>query len=427
MEINTESEDSASEQHLRRLERERRLKEIEESFQNIDQLAKQQQQDIYSNVFTERGQEESLQRQKDTLEAEHRNHGNNVFSKVSEFISQKMQNNEQQPPSFHVQSPTGVASFPDIEPVGVAKRGTGAYWNRDNHHNNNGRVRKTVITRVKQFATEVWSANKSTKKTWIVLTVFFLFIFIIAVLDARTYEGIPLHVSEETLTNINILKPVLEGHNIDNKKLSDYSSPEWVSMLWLAEEITLDKATIGSISEPVVFEESGSAVISFNEAYKDVRTLLERFVLLVLYHSTNSIDAPWQKKDFWLTEGLSVCSWYEVKCTELRSDDISFEVVSEINLSSNRLSGTIPDVVSKLEGLRSLLLENNFLYGQVPSSLGQLSSLQILEISNNELTGEVPESVCRLREYGDLTTFISDCGGSDNDIECSPTCCTECI
>ena len=44
----------------RRLERERRLKEIELSFQNIAEESKQKQNDIFNNVFTEEGQEQMM-------------------------------------------------------------------------------------------------------------------------------------------------------------------------------------------------------------------------------------------------------------------------------------------------------------------------------------------------------------------------------
>ncbi len=45
---------------LRRLERERKLRQIERKYQNIAEEAKQTQEDIYINVFTEKGQEETF-------------------------------------------------------------------------------------------------------------------------------------------------------------------------------------------------------------------------------------------------------------------------------------------------------------------------------------------------------------------------------
>ncbi|KAJ1378233.1 Leucine-rich repeat [Sesbania bispinosa] len=71
-----------------------------------------------------------------------------------------------------------------------------------------------------------------------------------------------------------------------------------------------------------------------------------------------------------------------------------------IDLSSNRISGEIPDVMGDLNGLVFLNLSNNMLTGSIPSSLGKLSNLEALDLSLNSLSGNIPQELTEL-------TFLS--------------------
>ncbi|GAA0158269.1 hypothetical protein Leryth_004510 [Lithospermum erythrorhizon] len=70
-----------------------------------------------------------------------------------------------------------------------------------------------------------------------------------------------------------------------------------------------------------------------------------------------------------------------------------------IDLSSNPLSGTIPEKFGSMSYLNILILEHNDLTGTIPSSLGKLTRLSILDISNNFLEGFIPGS------FGGLSTL----------------------
>ena len=67
-----------------------------------------------------------------------------------------------------------------------------------------------------------------------------------------------------------------------------------------------------------------------------------------------------------------------------------FYYMVTIDLSSNRISGEIPDAVGDLNSLVLLNLSNNMLYGKIPSSLGKLSNLEALDLSLNNLSGKIP-------------------------------------
>ncbi|KAK9063944.1 hypothetical protein SSX86_017816 [Deinandra increscens subsp. villosa] len=70
----------------------------------------------------------------------------------------------------------------------------------------------------------------------------------------------------------------------------------------------------------------------------------------------------------------------------------------ELDVSTNRLHGNIPDCVENLQNIRSLILSSNELSGVLPSSLGNASSsLAWLKLNNNNLNGEIPRDIRNLK------------------------------
>ncbi|XP_058216025.1 receptor-like protein EIX2 [Rhododendron vialii] len=67
-----------------------------------------------------------------------------------------------------------------------------------------------------------------------------------------------------------------------------------------------------------------------------------------------------------------------------------------IDLSSNRLSGKIPEQVWSLVGLHSLNLSRNTLTGKIVQDIGQMEMLESLDLSANRLSGEIPRSLAHL-------------------------------
>ena len=67
--------------------------------------------------------------------------------------------------------------------------------------------------------------------------------------------------------------------------------------------------------------------------------------------------------------------------------------LTAIDLSSNRFSGEIDDVIGDLVDLKVLNLSNNRFSGHIPSSFGNLSSLESLDISCNQIDGEIPQQL----------------------------------
>ncbi|MFM2381932.1 MAG: hypothetical protein RLZZ76_699 [Candidatus Parcubacteria bacterium] len=61
-------------------------------------------------------------------------------------------------------------------------------------------------------------------------------------------------------------------------------------------------------------------------------------------------------------------------------------LTTELNLSNNKIDGSLQGEIRFLSGLRVLNLSNNAFTG-VPAEVGQLKNLEVLNLSNNKLTG----------------------------------------
>ncbi|GLJ41953.1 hypothetical protein SUGI_0868580 [Cryptomeria japonica] len=75
----------------------------------------------------------------------------------------------------------------------------------------------------------------------------------------------------------------------------------------------------------------------------------------------------------------------------------SFKVM---DLSHNKLRGSIPPKMGLLQGLVALNISNNNISGSIPKSFGQMVSLESLDLSGNMLSGKIPQELVSL-------TFLS--------------------
>ncbi|XP_066334827.1 receptor-like protein EIX2 [Miscanthus floridulus] len=87
---------------------------------------------------------------------------------------------------------------------------------------------------------------------------------------------------------------------------------------------------------------------------------------------------------------------------DLSSNDLTGEIPEEIvvldalvnlNLSRNHLTGVIPKKIGEMRSLQSLDLSRNMLLGEIPATVSNLTFLSYLELSYNDLTGRIPSGV----------------------------------
>ena len=147
------------------------------------------------------------------------------------------------------------------------------------------------------------------------------------------------------------------------------------------QQQTLTKATERSITVGRSVITSFSAVDTNDLLEQDEMT--ERDILIALYDATNG-DA-WTNNSNWCSDA-DLSEWYGVYT------DYQGRVMS-IDLSSNNLTGSLPDEIGNLEVLWTLNLYNNELTGEIPVSIGKLTELRNLDLSQNQLTGGLPSEL----------------------------------
>ncbi|KAK3430306.1 hypothetical protein EUGRSUZ_E01837, partial [Eucalyptus grandis] len=109
-----------------------------------------------------------------------------------------------------------------------------------------------------------------------------------------------------------------------------------------------------------------------------------RFVLLQF--KAGIIRDPFGVLNSW-NNSIGFCQWYGVTCSRRH------QRVTILDLSSQRLLGSISPHIGNLSFIRELLLQNNSFNGEIPPQIGQLRRLRILGLHNNSLIGEIPKNI----------------------------------
>nr|GEX08814.1 leucine-rich repeat receptor-like serine/threonine-protein kinase BAM3 [Tanacetum cinerariifolium] len=79
--------------------------------------------------------------------------------------------------------------------------------------------------------------------------------------------------------------------------------------------------------------------------------------------------------------------------------------LTQLNLSNNQLSGSLPFSLSNFSSLQILLVVGNRFTGPIPTTIGQLHEILKLDLSGNSLSGEIPPDIgnCVHLTYLDLS------------------------
>ena len=131
------------------------------------------------------------------------------------------------------------------------------------------------------------------------------------------------------------------------------------------------------------------------EDLSDTRLPTCREALTTFYFATGG--PQWQRNTNWRNPDSALSQWFGVS-----TDDAGR--VTAIDLSRNRLTGTIPTRLSALIHLQTLDLSDNELVGSIPPDLTSLTDLSTLYLAGNRLTGCVPAKLREI-ENNDLATL----------------------
>mmetsp|Transcript_10079 Transcript_10079/g.18381 ORF Transcript_10079/g.18381 Transcript_10079/m.18381 type:complete len:503 (+) Transcript_10079:219-1727(+) len=141
------------------------------------------------------------------------------------------------------------------------------------------------------------------------------------------------------------------------------------------------------------------SVMTMNEQCTNPVRVLQRYALASVYLETHG--HTWNVQGKWLQSEYHECEWYRIQCgnkTSTNNNDDSNNhdneeqlVVTELDLSRNRLFGTIPTVIGLLTNLQVLSLWRNALSGTIPwtSVVSRLTQLKTLDVEENRLTGPI--------------------------------------
>ena len=199
------------------------------------------------------------------------------------------------------------------------------------------------------------------KKNPILILIFSLFISLILIVflvgvDFGEKEQTTIHGDAEYKINMEptalrqnaVAALILDWGLTSAERLEDVSSPAALALEWLVYKDAV------SVASP---------------------TIRTRFALASLYFATQNpaLGKTWTSDRHWLSSS-PVCSWYGIECLEINAD---IGLLRSLNLSSNALTGTIPDEIGLLGlDIRTLDISENNLTGTIPDSLFLLGQMR---------------------------------------------------
>jgi len=428
--------DTPAQRLARKQERDKRRSEINQSFQFVVEEAQDNENKLYDAVFVDNGMLETEEEIEEVrkfaqyqIDMEKRKRGG-MLNRLSQSFS--FRNQEEPFVPFQIQSSSASSSFPSLKTRGGLYT---AHLDEEGQGKNN--FRSINVNDGPSWGSRLGSAKVQEKlfDTFFAVRgkgVHILFFVMLVVL----FVGIIVSVKDMSSDDVNIenevgmkqIRSILADEGVSTKNFSKHSSPQYRSLKFIADEVVSKKLKVDSLNEESVFTSEGGVLTSFNQAYVDRHSILERYVLRVLYYSTTTSSKDWKKNRNWLESGTDLCAnWHGVTCDIISSTSNSLKLnyVTELSLNDNELVGKIPHEISHLDDLTSLDLDGNYLSGTLPECIGELTNLKTLRISDNLLEGDVPEKVCDLVDAGILNEFYSSCGGGDSQMSCD--CCDVCI
>jgi len=88
------------------------------------------------------------------------------------------------------------------------------------------------------------------------------------------------------------------------------------------------------------------------------------------------------------------------------------EKMTGLDLSCNKLTGTIPSQIGDLQQIRALNLSHNHLSGPIPITFFNLTQIESLDLSYNNLSGEIPSQLTKLNFLSTFNVSYNNLSGT---------------
>jgi hypothetical protein len=161
--------------------------------------------------------------------------------------------------------------------------------------------------------------------------------------------------------------------NATQVALVDLTSPQYVALAWATSD-----------------SERGRNYSS--DKQRQARTL-QRFALATIFSASRG-NTKWTNNYGWMNSSVDECSWYGVSCSPPDDSEASDQRVRALNLTLNGLDmQSLPHEIAMLKSLQVIDLSFNKVSGSLSQALVALSNLQVLNLKSTSLTGSVTPSL----------------------------------
>ena len=137
---------------------------------------------------------------------------------------------------------------------------------------------------------------------------------------------------------------------------------------------------------------------------RSIRTALERYVMAVLYYTTNG--PSWNNHQL---NRNDVCTWNEQISDDIPDTwtgvacSVSGGTIDSLSLWRNNLVGPVPWELVLLTDLKSIIFNDNRLSGSIPTRISELSTLETFVLRSNKLEGGLPATISPVTSVLDLS------------------------
>jgi Leucine-rich repeat (LRR) protein len=216
---------------------------------------------------------------------------------------------------------------------------------------------------------------------------------------------------EQNTVRLNdILDHVVANGVSHSSKFTDVTSPEYHALRWVSYS---DPAKL-PLEDPMLLTRYALATFFYNSYITFEQQAGRQKPIENGDQQWEGVPNPgWTRKDYWMTE-KGVCLWYGVHCTykmvphpktgEMQnvSQYDSNDPPVVISIKKNHIVGSLVPELKALVELKQLDLSGNKITGSIPTALGGLYKLETLYLPDNHLTGGLKAELCTMGSIKDI-------------------------